>query len=233
MSYPPQDPYGQQPAGGWPGQQPGPYGPPQQPPYGPPTQQFPGAYPDPGGEPPKKRTGLIIGVVVAVLVIAGAVGVTGFWKPGFFLAADEKDGGGTDASSTAPQVPGGSTAPGVPGGQTPPKPNIETPGGANTPVPGGGGAGDAAEISSKAQEAVDAFNARDKPALAATFCDPSKVGDFDMSSMPPDAKMTVAGQPKITGAKAAVPIEMSMGEQQMTDDMPLENPGTGWCVTND
>ncbi|MGH3433301.1 MAG: hypothetical protein ACRDQB_10745, partial [Thermocrispum sp.] len=113
MTYPPQDPHGQHPqSGGWPAQQPW---------YGPPQQQYPGAYPDPGypgypgypdDEPPKKKTGLIVGVVVVLLLLA-AVGLTGFWQPGFFLADDKKEvgGGGEPSGSTAPQVPGGSTAP--------------------------------------------------------------------------------------------------------------------------
>ncbi|WP_328925719.1 hypothetical protein OG429_14410 [Streptomyces sp. NBC_00190] len=73
---PPPGPYGQpapQPGYGYPQQQPGvpPQGYPQQPPtpaYGYPQQQAP--Y---GGQPPKKsKAGVIIGVVVAVAVIAGA-----------------------------------------------------------------------------------------------------------------------------------------------------------------
>lgn len=244
MSYPPQDPYGQQPpSGGWPAQQPG-YQQPGYPPAGPPTQQFPGAYPDPGypgggypgDEPPKKKTGMIIGIVLAVVVVLAAVGVTGFWKPGFFLASDDDkkpEGGGNPPGSSAPQVPGGSNPPlpSSPGGQ-PPKPSIQPPGGSTGPVPGGEG-GDAASILTVAQETVDAFNARDKEALAATFCDPSSLGDFDMTGMPADAKMTIVGEPKITGTKAGVPVELSMGTQKQNDDMPLENQSGRWCVTND
>src|SRR5690606_40571870 len=84
MTYPPQGPYGQQPGYGPPPQQQPGYGPPQ-----PPHQQ--GGYQQPGypgGEPPKKKTGPVIAVVVAVVVILAAVGITGFWQPGFFLAGE-------------------------------------------------------------------------------------------------------------------------------------------------
>lgn len=53
----------------------------------------PGGFAGPAEEPPKKsKTGLWIGLSVAIVVILAAVGVTGFVVPGFFLA--------TNASST-------------------------------------------------------------------------------------------------------------------------------------
>ncbi|MFI7670078.1 hypothetical protein [Nocardia sp. NPDC049526] len=108
MTYPPggQPPFGEPPQG--PGQQP--YGYPQQggsgypqqggypPPGGPgygPQQGYPppGGYQQPGYPPPKKRrTGLIIGLLVLVLVIAGAVaaGVVLTVQGKTPLASDEK-----------------------------------------------------------------------------------------------------------------------------------------------
>ncbi|MFE3446208.1 hypothetical protein ACFXNW_24540 [Nocardia sp. NPDC059180] len=87
-----QQPYGQQPYG----QQPPPYG--QQPQYG----QQPGQYPPPGGfqqpggyppqQPPKKKTGLIIGLVVLALVVIGGIttGVVLTMQGKTPLASDEK-----------------------------------------------------------------------------------------------------------------------------------------------
>ncbi|TCP50845.1 hypothetical protein EV191_107109 [Tamaricihabitans halophyticus] len=80
----PQQQYPQQP--GWqqgppPGQQPPPgYQPPAQFGANPPPPQDPGGFPQPGApEPPKrKRTGLIIGVIVAVVVAAGGI-TAGIW----------------------------------------------------------------------------------------------------------------------------------------------------------
>ena len=101
-----QDPYGQQqPPYGQPqygqdpyGQQQPPYGQPQygQPPYGYPPQQgqpMPGQYmppghpqqpydPQQGSAPKKSRTGLWIGIIAAVVVLAVAA-ILLFWKPGF------------------------------------------------------------------------------------------------------------------------------------------------------
>ncbi|MEU9995425.1 hypothetical protein [Streptomyces sp. NPDC050848] len=92
---PPHNPYG---APVPPPQQPGPYGPPQggpQPgPYGPPPQGYPQQpgipqqYPGPGGvggwgQPPmgpppkKKRTGLIVGIVVGALAVVAGLGYAG------------------------------------------------------------------------------------------------------------------------------------------------------------
>ncbi|WP_027941789.1 DUF4333 domain-containing protein [Amycolatopsis taiwanensis] len=86
---PPQ--YGQQPQPQY-GQQPD-YG---QPPYGQPQygQQYPqqqyGQQPGQYGAPPvpraRKKAGKTVWIVIsAVVVVAAAVGVTGFWKPGFFV----------------------------------------------------------------------------------------------------------------------------------------------------
>lgn len=233
MTYPPnQGPYGQQP-GGW-----GPQQPPQQPPQPPPgydqTQQwnYPGGFPE--DEPPKKRTGLIIGIVAAVLVIAATIGVTGFWKPGFFLAGDEgDDGGGTDnPGSSSPQVPGSSAAPST--GGPPPKPSIQPPGSTPPTQPTGGGPVDSSNVASVAQATVDAFNARDNEAFKEQFCDPSDADSARLEQMPPEAKMTITGDPKITGDKAKVPVEMTLGQgEPLTEEMPLENQSGRWCVTNE
>jgi len=80
MTYP-QGPH----QGGYP--QPGPYGP-------------PGGYPPPGyGTPRKSNTGLIVGIIAAVVVVLGTLGITGFVAPGFFLSDDEGSGGGDTTSA--------------------------------------------------------------------------------------------------------------------------------------
>jgi hypothetical protein len=70
----------QQPYGGY--DQTGAYG--QQNPYGQPYGQGFGGPPAP---PPKSKTGLLIGIAIAAVVLI-AVGVTGFVAPGFFLSKD-------------------------------------------------------------------------------------------------------------------------------------------------
>ncbi len=114
MSYPPGQPQGpQQPGYGPPGPGPQGYGPAQYGPPGPgpqgygparygpplPPQHGPGGYGPPGyGPPPRKsKTGLVVGIVSAVVVLA-ALGVTGFVAPGFFLS---DDGGGSEQTASA------------------------------------------------------------------------------------------------------------------------------------
>jgi hypothetical protein len=129
MTYPPQQPYGQQPDPYGQGQQPGQYGGYQTPPGGyqqtppggyqqpPPTGQYPAGYDPtaqyggfPGGQygggyggppPPKKNTGMIVAVVAIVVLVLGGLGITGFVAPGFFLSdkSDNAGGGGSPTSS--------------------------------------------------------------------------------------------------------------------------------------
>lgn len=72
----PQNPYGTPPQGGQYGQQQNPYGQPN--PYG--QQQ------NPYGQQQPKKSGAVLWVVVALVVlVAAAVGITGFVAPGFFV----------------------------------------------------------------------------------------------------------------------------------------------------
>jgi len=77
----PQNPYGQQQAGQF-GQQQNPYGQPN--PYG--QQQNPYGQADPYGQQQPKKSGAVLWVVVALVVlVVAAVGITGFVAPGFFV----------------------------------------------------------------------------------------------------------------------------------------------------
>jgi hypothetical protein len=89
MTYPPQqpgpygpqqNPYGQQP--GWPQQQ-------QQPGYGAPQYGMPPGYGHPGGMPPKKKTGLIVALAIAGVLLVGG-GVTAV----VLLTGDDKGSSG-------------------------------------------------------------------------------------------------------------------------------------------
>jgi hypothetical protein len=77
----PQQPYGGYDQTAAYGQQQNPYGQP----YG---QGFGGPPGGSSGPPPKSKTGLLIGIAIAAVVLI-AVGVTGFVAPGFFLSKDE------------------------------------------------------------------------------------------------------------------------------------------------
>jgi hypothetical protein len=85
--YPPQGGYQQQPG----------YGQPQ---YPPPGQGFGG----PPAPPPKSKTGMLVGIAVAVVVIV-ALGITGFVAPGFFLSKSSDKAASAPADSSAPVAP--------------------------------------------------------------------------------------------------------------------------------
>lgn len=89
---PPQNPYAQQPVPGQP-----PYGYPQAPqPWGGPGPGAPGF---PGMPPPRRnRTGLIVGVVVGALVVAGGIAF------GVSRLVDEADGGGLSSGGGFPKA---------------------------------------------------------------------------------------------------------------------------------
>lgn len=121
MTYPPQppDPYG---GSGWAQQA----GYPQQGGYPPPG--YPGGW-YPGEEQPKKKTGLIVGVTVAVvLLLGGAFAFTGFVEPGFLTSGE---------GPSAPQGSGQTTAAGPSSAnQPPPGPSETTPAPTSSPNSG-------------------------------------------------------------------------------------------------
>lgn len=127
----------------------GPYGP--RPGYPAPAWQQPGGYRPP---PRKNRTALIVSVVAVVLVVVGAVAVTGFVAPGFFLSENEPSG-------LAPQTPP----------STPASPSIAR------PVPGGGSgppttqaADPLPRIAAVLDEFVEAINSGDKEKATQLTC---------------------------------------------------------------
>ena len=83
--YGPPPQYGQQPGQYDPNQQ---YGQPGQPGQYDPNQQF-SAYPSAGGPPAKKTNNAVLGVIGAVVaIVVIAVGILGFWKPGWFVTTN-------------------------------------------------------------------------------------------------------------------------------------------------
>lgn len=244
MTYPPQQPgpygqqpgqYGQPPSGGYPAQQPGPYGQPpsggfpgQQPPppgYGMPSG---GGYPGggyPGGKPPQRKTGVIVGIIVTVVLLAGAVAVTGFWEPGFFLADDADDAEDKVKQQTSQAAPTGDQ-----NNQQPPKPTVKGTTGGEAPAPDGGGTGEEAAVRAVADKVVKAFNERDKEGMKREFCDPSAIDEFNMDELPPGASMRITGEPQVTGDAAKVEIEFTAGSESGTDNMPLKKQDGRWCA---
>ncbi|WP_020663994.1 hypothetical protein [Amycolatopsis benzoatilytica] len=148
----------------------GPY--PQQPYQG--TQQFPqqgwdqSQYPGgPGGEPPKgNKTGLWIGIAVAVVLVA-ALGITGFVAPGFFLSKDKSDNQAQNQSQApvpSQQAPASSSA------QLPSDDPSEP---TDSGTPGSGGA-DTAQVKQLADNFIGKLNAKDSAGASAMLCASAK-----------------------------------------------------------
>jgi len=153
---------------------------------------------------------LIVGIVAAVALVLGAVAITGFVAPGFFLS-DEKQ--------QDDDKPGGSKAPADPGAG-PNKPPVTIP---------GGGADDTELVKRVAELAVTSINTRDVELAKSISCDPSTAGDA--SDLPPDAHAEVTGEPVLDGPdRAKVPVRFSAGGKTEDEQLEVERRDGRWCV---
>ncbi|WAL69248.1 hypothetical protein ORV05_16235 [Amycolatopsis cynarae] len=152
MTYPPQP---GQPGSGphWGGfpQQPMPPGAPGQGPYyGPQSGPQSGPQPPAGG-----RKGLWIGLSVALVVVLAALGITGFWQPGFFLGGSS--GGGAQAAATSPS-PAPSRSSGAPSAT-------------RTPSSRSGGAPSKDVVVAEVQAFIDKLDTGDNAGAMAMVCE--------------------------------------------------------------
>ncbi|WP_409462063.1 hypothetical protein [Amycolatopsis sp. GA6-003] len=198
----------------------------QQQPYGG-TQQFPqqgwdqGQYPGgPGGEPPKNnKTGLWIGIAVAVVVVV-ALGITGFVAPGFFLSKDDK--GTTQAQPPAPAPSQSSEAP-LPSDSSSPSTDSS-----DEPDSGGSGSGEARQV---INDFLAKLNAKDAAGATAMACQ----GTESMSKRSIDE--TTSGDPqlklgKVTEGSATTSARLSgkLSGKDASGTMVVMNRGGGYCV---
>ncbi|MBB3666258.1 MULTISPECIES: hypothetical protein [Prauserella salsuginis group] len=249
MTYPPQqpgqpgqpDPYGQQPGQyGQPGPQqygqqpphPGPYGqqdPYGQQPYGQPYggQQFgqqpygahPGGPGGPGGEPPKKKTGLIVGISLGgVVLLAGVFAFLAWVAPGFLLD-DEDDSG--DSGQNASPATSQSSEPTTSESQASPETSESAP--SDQRAPGAQGTPEAT-----AEAIVAGFNSGDRQAVADTIClsNPQEV-----PAIPDNVSIRIAGSAEVTGDAAKVPAQNTAQDRDYY--IVLKNEGGGWCYMGD
>lgn len=197
MTYPPQQP----------GQH-GPYGQPQ------PGQGMPpGGNPQPPGN--QRKTGVIVGITLTLLLIAGAaVAITGFWQPGYFLSEDTASAEQSDTGS-------GST----PENGQPPKPPLETePGGEQQ----GGSEDDVTAVHAIAEDAATAINDRDEELARQISCESNE--DPDFSKAPDDARAEVAGDPVIEGDSASVPFRLTANGETRDLQLPAKRQNGAWCL---
>jgi len=207
---------GQQPPFGGPGQ----FG--QQPPMGPP-------------QPPKKsRTGLVVGVVVAVVAVA-AFAVTGFVAPGF-LVSDDKDSGGT---ATEQNGDGGSDASGGDGGGDDPASGgggegDDSGGGGDTGGGGGGEGGGGGDAAALVDQIVQGFVDQDEELLNGLVCPGAETA---IRAYTEEAEFVqsfeLQGEVEESGktATAKVYAKLQSGDQKAEGEVTITvaDEGAGWC----
>lgn len=234
MTYPPQQP-GQPGQHGWQGhpghqgyytQQQAHHGHPY--PGGYPGQQQPGTggYPPPRPPgPPRKngKTGVIVGITLTLVLFAGAaVGITGFWAPGYFLSDDtsEQVATASDQETAAPAE------------QQPPKPSPRTQPGEPVPDQGGtaqeGSAEDIAIVRGLAEDAVTAINTRDEELARRISCNGNERVDF--SKLPKDTKVKMLGDPVVRGDQATVPFEITVDGKTQREPLTANRKNGSWCL---
>ncbi|WP_037354017.1 hypothetical protein [Amycolatopsis orientalis] len=198
---------------------------PQQP-YGG-TQQFPqqgwdqGQYPGgPGGEPPKSnKTGLWIGIAVAVVVLV-ALGITGFVAPGFFLSKDDKS-----TSQAQPPAPAPSQSSEAPLPSDSSSPSTDS---SDAPDSGGSGSGEARQF---INDFLAKLNAKDAAGATAMACQ----GTESMSKKSIDE--TTSGDPQLTlgkvtegSATTSARLSGTLSGKDASGTMVVMNRGGGYCV---
>lgn len=221
-----QQPYGGTPQQGWDPNAQQQYPGYQQQPYGG-TQQFPqqgwdqGQYPGgPGGEPPKNnKTGLWIGIAVAVVVLV-ALGITGFVAPGFFLSKDDKS-----TSQAQPPAPAPSPSSDAPLPSDSSSPSTDS---SDDPGTGGSGSGEAKQF---INDFLAKLNAKDAAGATAMACQ----GTESMSKKSIDE--TTSGDPQLTLAKVTegsatttARLTGKLSGKDASGTMVVMNRGGGYCV---
>ncbi|GAA1227773.1 hypothetical protein GCM10009676_07620 [Prauserella halophila] len=212
-----QDPYGQQPYGQNPYGQ-GQFGQGQfgQQPYG----GYPGG---PGGEPPKKKTGLVVGIVAAaVVLLAGVFAFTAWVAPGFLTDDENSAEGNQGTSPTTSQA----SEPAAPSSETVPTsetvPELET----GAPDSGGGAAG----LNELATETVTALNEADGDAFDALVCADSPLkGELTPQQ---GAQWQLRGTPSESGSRGQFTVTASMGNESGTVDFAAQQQSGQWCIAN-
>jgi hypothetical protein len=220
MTYPPQQPgpYGQDPSGRQP---PGQYGQFGQPPGGQAGQFGPGPYGrqpgGPGGEPPKRRTGLVIAVVVVAVLVLGVGGY-------LLTDGDDPQDCASGGSTGCTQEPAARDEP-APGGEGPVSPAEPT----EEPAGGNGAGVSEDELQEIAQSYVDAVNAQDEQAAMQHRCVASGPGALYETD---DGTGTISVGDVRMLSETFAHVDIFFGDPANGNRMPL--PLTvqdgSWCV---
>ncbi|GAA1195151.1 hypothetical protein [Prauserella alba] len=207
----------------------------------PPPGQPPGFPQGPGGfdeQPKSKKTGLVVGIAAAVVLI-GAVLVTGFWAPGFFVgddsetSADGGNSGGSDSGTAGDANSGGDGGSSGDSGQDGGFGDSGDTGGTDS---GGLDGGDTGGAQAAAAQYAAALSDLDVPGMKELAC----AGSTDVAPQgeAPDglaiqASVAEVEETSVDQASAKLDMQVTSGEKSasMQADLTLENQG-GWCVSD-
>jgi len=185
----PWDPQGQ--ANAW-GQQPGGFG----------------GYPDPGGQPPKKKTGLIIGIVVAVVLLVGG-GVTAI----VLLTGKSNQTAAAGGTSTSPGSTGGSSG--------------QNSSGTGSSSPEG-----------LMQAVIKGYDDKNAQEFVPLICQPPSQTQLQtlqstLDKIPDGVTYTEASAPTISGSTGTLNLRVTAPSGQHQDfPLGITKSGSNWCVTS-
>ncbi|MFF0145858.1 hypothetical protein ATK36_1012 [Amycolatopsis sulphurea] len=208
---------GQQPPPGW--QQPGQF--PQQ------GWQQPGpgqpGFGEFGPQPPKKKkTGLIVGLAVGAVAVAGGV-------VALVISLSGDDSGKNDSAS----APSSSAAPVQPGG-----PRSSAPGGSRSSAPSAGGTGNspgAAGGKASSGELFDAvaqaYNSSDGNAVFSMLCTSLTKGQQQpKDTLPPDVQFQLTGSPQDSGDQSTIRYRVTHSGKTNDGTLTGYRQSGSWCI---
>ncbi|EID56206.1 hypothetical protein [Saccharomonospora xinjiangensis] len=205
------------------------------------TRQLPAIGSEPPHEnsaSPRKRTGLVVGITLGALAVAGgglALALTGGDDeppPASALSAPPTTSSSVSAPSSSSAPPSSSASSEAPPSSTsPPVSSQAEPGGVGTSGDTGGeesADSGLADLQDVADELIDGLNAQDADALRALMCSPNSE---PFPELPDELVWSLAGEVTVNGEQGTVPVQASY--QGTTESLTFDasNTGDGWCLS--
>ncbi|MGW4401456.1 hypothetical protein ACWEHA_39680 [Amycolatopsis nivea] len=205
------------------GQQPGQFGQPGQP-GGQFGQQPGGQFGGFGEEPPKKKkTGLIVGIAVAAVVVLG--GATGLV---IWLTGDSKKDDKTAAPPASSSAPAGPQSSG-PSGSASSSPSTSSSGSGSGDYPAAAGAKPTS--GELFQAASEAYNSSDTDGLFSMLCTSLTKGQKPTSEkMPSGIHFELTGSPQESGDQATVKYHVTTSTKTADGTLTALRQGGAWCL---
>ncbi|MEY7971829.1 hypothetical protein AB8O38_07485 [Saccharomonospora xinjiangensis] len=207
------------------------------------TRQLPAIDSEPPHEnsaSPRKRTGLVVGITLGALAVAGG-GLT------LALTGGDDEPPPASALSAPPTTSSSVSAPASSSSSAPPSSSVSSedpPSATSRPVssqaePGdtetsgglGGGEnadGDLVDLQDVADQLIDGLNAQDADALRALMCSPNSE---PFPELPDELVWSLAGEVTVNGAQGTVPVQASYQGTAESITFDASNTGDGWCLS--